>query len=41
MVTSEFHMPRTRATFDYCYSLAGEQLYGDASWFSLDYHPVR
>lgn len=39
VVTSEFHMPRTRATFDFVYNLAGSQLYGDAAWFHLDYRP--
>ncbi|KAL4440424.1 hypothetical protein ABPG75_003425 [Micractinium tetrahymenae] len=40
IVTSDFHMPRTRATFDFIYSLAGRQLHGDAAWFDLDYRPV-
>lgn len=39
VVTSEFHMPRTRATFDFVYGLAGRQLYGDEAHFSLDYQP--
>lgn len=39
VVTSEFHMPRTRATFDFIYGLAGRQLYGDAAWFDLHYCP--
>ena len=41
VVSSDFHMPRTQATFDFCYSLAGEQLQGDPAWFSLHYHAVR
>lgn len=40
VVTSHFHMPRTRAIFDACYALAGAGLAGDAGRFSLDYHPV-
>ncbi|PSC72031.1 Rossmann-like alpha beta alpha sandwich fold isoform B [Micractinium conductrix] len=40
VVTSEFHMPRTAATFDVVYALAGTQLHGDPSWFHLDYRPV-
>ena len=40
MVTSAFHMPRTRATFDYCYSLAGRQFLGSPAHFQLSYHPV-
>lgn len=39
VVTSEFHMPRTRATFDTIYGLAGRQLHGDAAAFALDYWP--
>lgn len=39
MVTSEFHLPRTRATFDTVYGLAGRQLHGDPAWFALDYWP--
>lgn len=31
-------MPRTRATFDFVYGLAGRQLHGDPAWFCLDYH---
>jgi len=37
VVTSEFHMPRTSATFDVVYALGGRTLYGDANWFQLDY----
>jgi len=40
VVTSDFHMPRTRAIFDACYALAGADLAGDAAHFALDYHPV-
>jgi hypothetical protein len=40
VVTSEFHMPRTRAIFDYCYELAGRQHHGSSSHFQLSYHPV-
>ena len=32
-------MPRTRATFDWTYRLAGRQLHGDADWFDLHYLP--
>lgn len=39
VVTSDFHMARTQATFDFVYSLAGRQLHGDPSWYSLDYRP--
>lgn len=37
MVTSEFHMPRTQATFDFVYGLAGRQLHGDPAWYRLEY----
>lgn len=40
VVTSDFHMPRTAATFDFCYRLAGQQLYDDPGWFDLQYLPV-
>lgn len=40
VVTSDFHMPRTRAIFDFVYSLAGEELRRDPLHFSLSYHPV-
>ena len=39
VVTSEFHMPRTQATFDFIYQLAGRQLHGDPAWYCLDYRP--
>lgn len=38
VVTSDFHMPRTAATFDFCYGLAGAQGLGGP--FQLDYHRV-
>lgn len=37
-MSSAFHVPRTRATFDFCYSLAGRDLHGDASRYALSYH---
>jgi hypothetical protein len=37
VVTSHFHMPRTQATFDFIYRLAGTQLYGDPGWYQLQY----
>ncbi|PRW39255.1 Rossmann-like alpha beta alpha sandwich fold [Chlorella sorokiniana] len=40
VVTSDFHMPRTQATFDFIYGLAGQQLHGDPRWFKLEYRPV-
>lgn len=41
IVTSSFHMPRSRAIFELCFSLAGETLWGDRAYFDLDYHAVR
>ena len=38
-MTSEFHMHRTYATFDFIYQLAGRQLHGDPAWYCLDYRP--
>eukprot|EP00887_Chlorella_sp_A99_P002365 scaffold10.g2365.t1 len=40
VVTSDFHMPRTRAVFDTCYALAGASLRFDPAWFDLQYFPV-
>jgi hypothetical protein len=40
VVTSAFHIPRTRAIFDTCFALAGAHHRGDPSFFSVDYHPV-
>lgn len=31
-------MPRTQATFDFVYRLAGQQLHSDAGWHRLHYH---
>ena len=39
-MTSAFHMPRTSATFDFLYALAGAQYCGSPCHFLLDYHPV-
>ena len=41
IVTSSFHMPRSRAIFERCFSLAGETLWGDRAYFDLDYHAVH
>ena len=41
IVTSAFHMPRSRAIFERCFALAGDSLYGDCSHFQLDFHAVR
>ncbi|CAL8461631.1 g1162 [Coccomyxa elongata] len=41
IVTSSFHMPRSRAIFHRCFSLAGETLWGNRAYFDLDYHAVR
>ena len=38
VVTSAFHMPRTRAIFDHCFRVAGSSLWGQASHFSLGFH---
>ncbi|KAI8465339.1 MAG: DUF218 domain-containing protein [Monoraphidium minutum] len=37
VVTSDFHMPRSRALFDGIWRLAGQSLHGDPSWFELVY----
>ncbi len=34
-------MPRSRAIFERCFSLAGETLRGSRAYFDLDYHAVR
>ncbi len=41
IVTSAFHMPRSRAIFERCFALAGGSLCGDCSHFQLDYHAVH
>ena len=41
MITSSFHMPRSRAIFKTCFSLAGASLYGSAQHFALDFHAVH
>lgn len=41
IVTSSFHMPRSRAIFERCFSLAGETLWGTRAYFDLDYHAVH
>lgn len=32
VVTSDFHMPRSRALFADIYRLAGQSLFGDPNW---------
>jgi len=41
MVTSSFHMPRSRAIFETCFSLAGSSIHGSAQHYSLDFHAVH
>ncbi|EIE22087.1 hypothetical protein COCSUDRAFT_16982 [Coccomyxa subellipsoidea C-169] len=41
IVTSAFHMPRSRAIFERCFALAGGSLCGDCSHFQLNYHAVH
>ena len=38
VVTSAFHMPRTRSIFSHCFSLAGRSLRGDPHYFQLSFH---
>ena len=40
VVTSDFHMPRTRAIFSTCYKIAEDDLLQFPGAFNLDYHPV-
>ena len=40
MVTSSFHMPRSRAIFETCFRLGGQSLYDAREHFSLDFHAV-
>ena len=40
MVTSSFHMPRSRAIFKTCFRLGGQSLYDAREHFSLDFHAV-
>ncbi len=40
MVTSAFHMPRSRAIFQTCFALAGASLWADAQHYELDFHAV-
>ena len=37
MVTSAFHMPRSKSIFAKCFQLAGTSLFNDAAHFCLDY----
>lgn len=41
LITSSFHMPRSRAIFETCFALAGASLYCSADRFSLDFHAVH
>ena len=41
MVTSSFHMPRSRAIFETCFRLGGQSLYDAQEHFSLDFHAVK
>ncbi|KAK9803666.1 hypothetical protein WJX72_009662 [[Myrmecia] bisecta] len=41
VITSDFHMPRSRAIFQHCFTLAGRTLWLDSNRFSLDYHAVH
>ena len=41
MITSSFHMPRSRAIFEDCFALAGLTLHGLRGYYSLDFHSVR
>lgn len=38
VVTSDFHMPRSRALFADIYRLAGQSLFGDAAWWVAALH---
>ena len=40
VVTSSFHMPRSRAIFETCFRLGGQSLYDAREHFSLDFHAV-
>jgi hypothetical protein len=40
VVTSDFHMPRSRAIFEFCGRAAGATLWGDPLRFRLDFHAV-
>ena len=41
VVTSAFHMPRSRAIFETCFALAGATLWDDPDHFRLDFHAVH
>jgi hypothetical protein len=40
VVTSAFHMPRTKVTFDAAYGIAAAETLGDPDAFELMYYPV-
>ena len=41
VITSSFHMPRSRAIFEDCFAVAGLTLHGSAEYYSLDFHAVH
>lgn len=41
VVTSAFHMPRSRAIFETCFALAGATLWDDPDHLQLDFHAVH
>ena len=41
IVTSAFHMPRSRAIFETCFALAGATLWDDPAHFRLDFHAAH
>lgn len=38
VVTSEFHMPRSRAIFETAFKLAAEDIWRDPSWYTLEFY---
>lgn len=38
IVTSAFHMPRSRAIFDTCFALAAKDIWRDPKWYELEYY---
>ncbi|CAL5218988.1 g743 [Coccomyxa viridis] len=41
VITSSFHMPRSRAIFQDCFAVAGSTLHASGGYFSLDFHAVH